>query len=482
MSVNNKKKKLKIKKKVLVIGSIILLSVLLVIALFYFLVMPKLSLKGDKNIDIEYGDTYSEPGYSASYLGDNLTDKVWIEGEVDNSKVGTYVLKYNVQKNKIKVTKKRNVNIVDTVKPSITLVGEEVQNVCPGIKYEEEGYSSEDNYDGDLTEKVKVETSDEEIKYIVKDSSGNTTTKIRKTNRIDADGPVITLKGSENYYVFLNSTFNDPGYTAIDNCDGDLTNKVKVTGTVDTKTVGKYDVVYSVSDTKGNVTKVTRVVTVSKEIKTEPAVKGAIYLTFDDGPSATITAKLLDILKQKGVKATFFVINHEDSLDYLIKREYDEGHTVAIHSYSHDYATIYKSSTAFFNDLELMNKKIKRLTGEESHILRFPGGSSNTVSRHYSTGIMSTLVKEVQARGYHYFDWNVSSGDAGDVKDAQGVYKNVINGLSKNKANIILMHDFESNYKTLNAISDIIDYGLKNGYEFKTIDMTTEMVKHGVNN
>ena len=86
------------------------------------------------------------------------------------------------------------------------------------------------------------------------------------------------------------------------------------------------------------------------------------------------------------------------------------------------------------------------------------------------------------SRGYHYFDWNVSSGDAGGSKTKQQVYNNVVNGLDKNRANVVLMHDFENNFKTLNALSDIIDYGLANGYKFLSIDMSTPLVRHSVNN
>ena len=95
---------------------------------------------------------------------------------------------------------------------------------------------------------------------------------------------------------------------------------------------------------------------------------------------------------------------------------------------------------------------------------------------------MSKLTIEVQNKGYHYFDWNIGSGDAGDVKSSKEVYNNVINGLSKNRENVILMHDFENNYYTLNALTDIIHYGKENGYVFKNITMDTTMVTHRVSN
>lgn len=476
------KKKLVLRKKTVSIIGIAFIIFLLCFVLFYIFLVPKITLKGKTNLVLEYGNKYEEYGYSAKYLGSDLTDKVWVEGVVDDSKIGVYHVKYKVRKNMITVTKERTVKVVDSVEPVITLEGAEEQNICPLAKYEEEGFSAFDNYDGDLTSKVIVDIRDDEVEYTVKDSSKNVSSVIRKLNRVDNEGPVITLKGSENYYITRGVSYKDPGYSAIDNCDGDLTDKVVVSGSVDVNKTGKYNVNYEVNDSKGNKTTVTRVVTVSNEVVTNSPIKGAIYLTFDDGPSSTITSKLLDILKEKDVKATFFVINHSSSLDYLIKREYDEGHTVALHSMTHSYPTVYSSVDAYFKDLEAIQDKVEKITGQKSMIIRFPGGSSNTVSRHYSTGIMSTLTKEVLNRGFHYFDWNVSSGDAGDVKTAGEVYSNVVKNLSKNRANIVLMHDFESNYKTLNAISDIIDYGKANGYQFLAIDMSTSMVRHSVNN
>lgn len=469
------------KKAVFMAGAISLL--LIVVALYSLIsfIVPTIKLKGKSSVSVEYGEEYKEAGYSAKQFGKSITSDVEVEGEVDSSKVGSYEIRYSVKKGIFSASKVRKVKVVDNVEPVITLTGEKEIKLCPLAEYEEEGFTAEDNYDGELTDKVKVEVRNDEIEYLVKDSSGNLGSVIRKLNRSDKDAPTLSLKGSEEYYVILNNKYNDPGYSASDNCDGDLTDKVVVKGNVDTSKEGKYTITYEVEDSSKNKATKTRVVTVTKEVATNDPVTGAIYLTFDDGPSGSITPQLLDILKEKGVKATFFVINHSSNLDYLIKREYDEGHTVALHSMTHDYS-IYRSVDTYFDDLKQIQDKVERITGEKVMIIRFPGGSSNTVSRNYATGIMSTLTQEVLARGYHYFDWNVSSGDAGDVKTSEGVYNNVVGGLNKNKANVVLMHDFESNYKTLNAISDIIDYGKANGYQFLTIDMSTSMVRHGVNN
>ena len=123
-------------------------------------------------------------------------------------------------------------------------------------------------------------------------------------------------------------------------------------------------------------------------------IGSTIYLTFDDGPSLDITPKILDLLKKHNIKATFFVINRNSNTDYLIKRAYNEGHTIGLHTSSHNYSKIYANETAYFNDLANIENKVIKITGTSSKIIRFPGGSSNTVSRNYNKGIMTRLTKQ----------------------------------------------------------------------------------------
>ncbi len=153
---------------------------------------------------------------------------------------------------------------------------------------------------------------------------------------------------------------------------------------------------------------------------------------------------------------------------------------MALHTNVHDYARVYASVDAYFADLNAISERVKNITGEESKIIRFPGGSSNTVSRHYATGIMSTLVEEVQKRGYRYYDWNISSGDAGNTTLASEVYSNVVNSLSKERSNMVLMHDTKS--YTRDAVRNIIRYGKEHGYTFEKITIDTPMVTQRVNN
>lgn len=478
------KRKVKVNKKVLLSIIISFIAISAIVAICFIFFIPNVKLLGDRVITIELNEDYQEKGVKATYGGKDVTKDIKIKDNIDCDKVGTYEVSYTIKKGLFEVEKTRTVKVVDNTDPEIILEGDKEVVICPGKKFEEIGYKATDNYDGDITDKVKIEEDEEKITYTVVDSSGNKMAASRNFIRKDEEKPSILLKGDTVLYINKDGAYNEPGYTATDNCEGDMTDSVEIEGQVNTTTPGTQTVTYKVIDKAGNEEIVTRTVYVKYPQVSAPSgiyKNSMIYLTFDDGPS-NVTGQILDILKQKGVKATFFVINQSDSLNYLIKREYDEGHTVALHSSTHRYDLIYSSVDNYFNDLNIISNKVKNITGVESKIIRFPGGGSNVVSRQYSSGIMSVLTNEVLARGYHYFDWNVDCGDAGGAKNSTDVYNNVVNHLSHNQTNVVLMHDFGNNYKTLEALDDIIDYGIANGYTFAAIDMNTPLVRHRVNN
>ena len=209
---------------------------------------------------------------------------------------------------------------------------------------------------------------------------------------------------------------------------------------------------------------------------------GVIYLTFDDGPSANITPKILDILKENNIKASFFLVNYSDSNEKLVQREVNEGHTVGIHGYSHEYSKIYRSKDSYLQNIYALQEKIKKSTSITTMYTRFPGGSSNTISRRYHKGIMTDLTKELLNRGFKYYDWNICAEDAGSAKNANDVYNYVVKYLSKKHGNMVLMHDFASNKKGLEALPKIIKYAKQNGYTFEAINDDTPMFAQHVNN
>ena len=204
-----------------------------------------------------------------------------------------------------------------------------------------------------------------------------------------------------------------------------------------------------------------------------------IYLTFDDGPSQ-YTARLLDILDEYGVKATFFVTNQFPSSRSMIGEEARRGHTVAVHTLSHDYAAIYRSESAFWSDIEQMNEIIRQQTGSRATLLRFPGGTSNSISRRYSSGIMTRIVSSVADKGYRYCDWNVDSGDAVGNRSTSGVAEQVIAGISGKKTAYVLQHDIYG--YSVEAVPAIIEWGRANGYTFLPITAGSPLNHHPVNN
>ena len=209
--------------------------------------------------------------------------------------------------------------------------------------------------------------------------------------------------------------------------------------------------------------------------------KSIAYLTFDDGPSS-ITNSVLDILKKYNVKATFFVINSGSYNKTTLQREVNEGHTIGLHAYDHNYAIAYKDDNSYLDGIDKLRAKVKADTGFDSHYIRFPGGSSNTISKRYSKGIMSRITKTAKQRGYKYYDWNVDDDDAGRARTADDCYNNVVRELRPNRSNIVLMHDFGTNKKILEALPRIIEYCQKNGYTMLPIDDNTPEIHQGISN
>lgn len=177
-----------------------------------------------------------------------------------------------------------------------------------------------------------------------------------------------------------------------------------------------------------------------------------VYLTFDDGPS-TNTDRILDILNQYGVKATFFVVAKEGYTDQY-RRIVEDGHTLAMHSYSHKYSEIYASLDAYKEDLAKLHDFLYELTGEDCTIVRFPGGSSNTISRVD----MWELIDYLNEENLVYYDWNVSSGDAtGGRKSIAQIKKNVLDHIDQFSNAVVLFHDASGKDTTVDALPAIIE-------------------------
>lgn len=180
-----------------------------------------------------------------------------------------------------------------------------------------------------------------------------------------------------------------------------------------------------------------------------------VYLTFDDGPSSN-TDNILDILDTYGVKATFFVTGKEGAkAEASYRRIVEEGHTLGMHSYTHDYSVIYASEEAFMEDMEKLQCYLYDVTGVQSTYIRFPGGSSNKVS----DVDMRLLITDVHEAGMEYFDWNVSSQDASSKPlTKEEILDNCLNSIERFQNCIILMHDAGSKDSTVEALPELIEH------------------------
>lgn len=212
---------------------------------------------------------------------------------------------------------------------------------------------------------------------------------------------------------------------------------------------------------------------------TMPERPDKVYLTFDDGPSK-ITPKFLDLLSEKKVKATFFVVSSQiDSPEKedILRRIVAEGHTIAMHSHTHDYATIYQSVEGFLDDFSKCFDKIYEITGVKPTIFRFPGGSINS----YNAPVYQAIITEMTRRGFTYFDWNVSAQDATYVNppSPETIANQVVSAALQNKRSVVLMHDSQGKENTLKAVSLIIDRLSAEGKEFAALDQSVRSLFFG---
>ena len=442
--------------------------------------------------EIAFGETYEPPTVEALLKGTILFKKgipveVSRSGSVDTGKTGIYTESYTASVRWIcegEVT--REIYVVDVVPPVINLAGSEQMHIDQNTAYEEPGFTASDDYDGDLTGSVHIEGEVDPavcdtytIQYSVTDAAGHETTAVRTVYVDDKEAPKIAMSGEAEMVLTAGSTFDDPGCTASDNVDGEV--EVSIEGQPDMSTPGEYTIYYRAVDAAGNAAECARTVYVkaapSADVK-DPGNK-VVYLTFDDGPGK-YTEDLLEILDKYNVKATFFVTNQFPDYKNMIAREAEAGHTVAIHTYSHDFSDVYASEENYFADVNRIADVCESQTGVRPTLLRFPGGTSNEVSKRYCPGIMTAITASCDTLGYSYCDWNVDSNDAGGASTASEVAGNVIEGIKNYNVSYVLQQDIKG--FSVDAVEEIIQWGLANGYTFLPLTSSSPMCHHRVHN
>jgi len=440
----------------------------------------KVKLSGTDAV-IEVFSEYVDQGAQVYYDSKSVDAEIKMSGEVDTSKLGKYILVYECSYNGQSASAQRVVDVVDLTPPVIESPDEVI--FIPGEELEF-SYKAKDNYDGELDASAfTLEKSGDSVMLTVFDSSGNKSSKrVKLTGVEDNEAPVLTLNGDIAISIRKDTAFTDPGATAVDAVFGDLTASIKVEGQVDTSVSGSYLLTYSVSDPAGNTATAIRTVIVypgvdSNGPTTQQGSGKTVYLTFDDGPCG-LTSSILQVLAEYDVKATFFVT--AQSRDYIdqIGEAYRQGHAIGVHTLTHDFA-IYTSPATYFDDLLAMEEIVKEQTGSYTDIIRFPGGSSNTISKNYCVGIMSQLAEMVEEQGYSYHDWNVGSNDTG-TNDPEVIYQNVINGIAERQTSVVLMHDIKQ--ATYEALPRILEYCINNGYSFGVLSSDGPVIHHGINN
>lgn len=432
----------------------------------------------DKNVvEVELNHSYEVMDNIKSYYKSNGDDYI-LKAEVHYDQVGDYTVELDHKKTHRRFS--YVIHVVDKIAPEFDVIektieqnreiqaSEMVENIVDESKTTV--YFAK-NYDfsslGDL-----------EVDVIVEDESQNKTQKKTVLHIIEPDLSAPEILGVKDRTIDQYEKFDlMSGISVKDNRDEHPSLEVD-DGGFNSQKVGDYTVRYIARDEKGNEKVETCHIHVKPKIKVDGRV---VYLTIDDGPSAN-TRKVLDILDTYGVKATFFVTGNGSEYRDLIKEAHEKGHQIGLHTYCHQYKQVYSSIEAYYQDLESVGEMVEELIGYVPRIIRFPGGSSNTASKHYTEGIMTFLANDVMERGYFFYDWNVAIGDGGSYKNADFYVNQTISQSSGVAEVMLLMHDGPGCEESVKALPRIIEWFLKEGYTFKVVDETTRGFHHRIAN
>ena len=408
-------------------GLIAFLFICIIFLLCYAFKNPILLYSSNPEVEINHE---YDPKDNIQQVFFHSDSDVKISGNINTNKIGKYEITYQLKNYK----KTCKVSVKDTKAPDLKLKAYKA-DMKEDIKPESFVESVKDDSKVSLSFKKKP-TKDKEqtITIIAKDEHGNKAMKETTLTLVkDIEKPIIH---TDTISVYVGSKPNYKSYIEVtDNLDSKP--KIKIDSSkVKVKKTGTYKLLVTATDRSGNKAKAKINVTVEEPSK-------VVYMTFDDGPSEN-TDKILKILKK-----------------------YD--------------ANVYSSTTAYFEDLQKVSDMVKQITGKAPKYIRFPGGSSNTISAQYSQGIMSALDNMVHEKGYEYFDWNCSSGDAAsNTVPAQDIVRNATS--CDYEQIMILFHDSSPKTTTVEALPEIIKNYKERGYVFKGICDDTPIFHHGVNN
>jgi len=456
-----------------------ILLIILIGGYFYF-TSPHLHFI-DEKIHVALNEEIKPYEYIKKYHYVNKED-ITVDNKVNNQKCGEYKIEYKFY-NKTQTLK---IIVEDQTPPTFETINKKIfLNETIDAKQLVKNIEDETKtvvyfYEDYIFNQEKTYT----VEIVVEDEYANKTKKKAYILVEAKDQEAPTLEGLTPLEINVDQKV-DLAKGVIKKDDHDTNPKLIIDdSSLNIKKAGEYIVLYTVKDQSGNQTVYQRKVIVKSKYSNKEAKQDGIktcYLTFDDGPSYN-TPKVLDILDKYHIKATFFVTGtHSDSYQYI--KEIDKrGHTIGLHTYSHDYEEIYTSLANYMKDLKKIQDLVKKQTGKEVHYMRFPGGSSNLVSKKYNVGIMKRLTKKVIDEGYQYYDWTCVNGDGENIKTVDGLIKKAKEETGDLEDIMFLMHDGSSNDMTVKALPSIIEFLQNKGYEFKVIDETAPTFHHTVQN
>lgn len=431
------------------------ITLLIIIVSIIYNTFPRLQLNGSKNIEISYRDEYEEPGVIVKNATGNYMSKIKIDSNIDTNIIGNYYVDYSLKIGGKTLHVRRNVKVIDDIPPVIKLKGDQITEISINSEYKEPGFTAIDEYDGDVTDKVEIigEVNTENygeyvITYKVHDNSNNINQVNRIVKVIDEEPP--TIQCQNNYSVFRSG--NIIGCKAIDNFDGDITNKIKIIGNYDVDTKGIYKVTYTVSDEAGNETvKEHKLVTYNE--KEEPKA----YITFYD--ISNTTEEILEILEKQQIKATFFISKQtkEQNYNYLneiIETENEIGITDVNNQ------NIYKDLNTFTSYFKEMQKIIKEKTGKIVTIYGF-----NNEEKIEKTKL-NQIKEYLRNNNIEYYDCDTMSSESNNE-----IIENIINQIVKNEDQeiIIQFNNSETDQSNKQSISTTIELLKQMNYSFDIV-------------
>ena len=350
------------KKRTVLITTIIILIIAMSII---YNTLPRLQLNGSKNITMSYRQEYEEPGVIVKNANSKYMRKIKIDNNIDTKKIGNYYIDYSLKISGKTLHVRRNVKVIDDISPVIKLKGDQLTTISINKQYEEPGYTAQDEYDGDITQKVEtigeVDTKnygEYVITYKVTDNSNNTTEVNRIVKVIDEEPPKILCK--TEYSAFQTNSNNLIDCKAEDNFDGDISNKIKIIGEVDTTKPGIYKIKYTVKDDAGNKTEKEHKILLFKEKQNQH--KTLIINTNLDNTIEQLTS----ILNENAEKGTFYFwmqTNNKLTEEYekYIEKISEKNNEFGITTCQND-MKIYSDIQSFKNQFEKIQKELYEKT------------------------------------------------------------------------------------------------------------------------